>query len=490
MIKEYLLPINLKMRFITLLLFLAGKQIGFTQVSTDSISYKNDLIIYRQALEQAHPSLYRFTPKDKYDALFDSIESNLTNKTTELDFFRSVSQISSLIREGHTYIQPPESLISSIVNKNLFPFGVLVEDNRIIVRNSRSPQLDYLKKTTIDSINGQSIESILNRFEEYASTVSTFNNSRLTKTLSLYNNFAVAYYYFLDTTSNFRIAYRPNPKATSTSIELEGSSNQFTKLSYPELPPEPKPPFFLDINEQQSTATMTISSFAYWVIDKKIKDYAAFFEESFITLKDKGIEYLIIDLRGNRGGEEMIAGDLLTYLIDYEFQIYKYCKAKTLNFSFTNSLPNSNKIKLSKINYIATDSGFVMKKADFLRSYSPKKQHGFKGRTYVLSNGLCASACNIFLAMVKTHKVGTIIGQESGGAYEDVDGRLRISFNLPYSGIFVSFPAWSMKLNTSGGDKQKGVIPDHETSPTIEDIISGKDSEMEFIEKLISKKSE
>ncbi|CAN0534022.1 unnamed protein product, partial [Scytosiphon promiscuus] len=145
------------MRLISILLFLLISSAGYSQIFPDSISYLNDLNIYRQALEQSHPSLYRFTPKEKYDALFDTIISNLNDNTTELDFFRSVSQISSLIREGHSYVRPSKSLSASLKNKRLFPIRVLVEDDHIIVQASRSAELEYLKKAAIYSINGQSI---------------------------------------------------------------------------------------------------------------------------------------------------------------------------------------------------------------------------------------------------------------------------------------------------------------------------------------------
>lgn len=478
------------MRFTVLLLLFVSSLQGLAQIPIDSISYGNDLAIYRKALEESHPSLYRFTSKEKFDSMFNSIEANLSDKTTELDFFRSVSQISSLVREGHSYVQPPESLSSTVQNKSLFPFQVLVENDKVIVKNSRVEELDYLKNIHIESINGQSIKSILNVLAESASTVSAFNNSRLKSNLSLYNNFALAYFYFIDTTSNFLIKYRAASTSKPISLEVKGSSHKLTNLNYPELPPEPEPPFYLDIDEQNSLATMRISTFAYWVVGKKMKDYSKFYKESFASLQNKGIKHLIIDVRGNRGGEEMLAGDLLTYLIDYEFRIYKYCKAKTMDFNFTNSLPNSNKIKLARNNYIATDSGYVMKKADFLKPYPPKNEYHFDGSVYVISNGICASACNIFLALVKTHDIGIIIGQESGGAFEDVDGRHRISFNLPYSGIFVSYPAWNMKLDTRGGDKLRGVIPDYEIKPTVQKLTSGADEEMTLVLKLINQKSE
>jgi len=43
-----------------------------------------------------------------------------------------------------------------------------------------------------------------------------------------------------------------------------------------------------------------------------------------------------------------------------------------------------------------------------------------------------------------------------------------------------------MKLNTSGGDWRRGVIPDYKVSPAIEDITLGKDVEMELLLKVIS----
>lgn len=476
------------MRFILIILLILNNNKGFTQVSTDSVSYENDLVIYMTALEESHPNLYRFTPKKTFDSLFATVKANLSEKTTELDFFRSISKISSLIREGHSYVIPPLNLSSTIHQKKLFPLQVLVEDKQIIVRESRVEELSYLKGVTIESINGKSIQSILKTLEESTSSVSAFNNSRLISELSLYNNFALAYYYYIDSTSNFQIKYRSVSTGKSTSLEFNGSNNKLLKLkNYPELPQEPKPAFDLKIDEQNSLAIMKISTFAYWLVVKDRNEYLDFFEDSFTLLKDKGIENLIIDVRGNRGGEEMLAGRLLRYLIEDEFLMYKYCKVKTLDFNFTKSLPNSNKImNLRKRNYIVTDSGYVMKKGDFLKSYAPMAKSNFEGNVFVLSDGMCSSACSTFLALIKTHNAGVIIGQESGGAFEDVDGRYYISFNLPFSSILVRYPLYSMKLNTFGGDNSRGVVPDYMIKPTIDEVTNCEDKEMDFVIKLIN----
>jgi len=478
------MSINKVQSLLLFLLLILINQVCKGQISVDSISYQHDLAIFKHALETTHPSLYRFTSKAQYDTVLDSLESNISDQTTELEFFRAISRVSSLVREGHTFVRPSESLAGSLKDNRLFPFGVQVTDDQLLIRNSRSPQLKHLENSSITSINGRSVKSILKALGESASTVSAFNSSGLSSRLSLYHNFALAYYYFIDTTSTFKIAYHPRQSAKIETLEVKGSANALSKLTYPELPPGSNPPFQLTFDENQSNATMRISTFAYWVVNKKISHYTRFFKESFEIIRRKKIKNLIIDVRGNRGGEEMIAGELLTYLIDKNFQIYRYCKAKTLDFTFTNGLPKASKTKLPSHNYISTDSGYYMKKANFLKTYVSKKLP-FDGHTYVLSDGLCASANNIFLALIKTHQAGTIIGQESGGAFEDVDGRQRLQFTLPYSKIFVSYPVWSMKLNTKNGDPLRGVVPDHIIQHGQNDILHEVDHEMKFTLDLI-----
>ncbi len=251
------------------------------------------------------------------------------------------------------------------------------------------------------------------------------------------------------------------------------------------MPAEPMPPMHFQIDAEKGLAIMKITTFAYWVVDKSIKDYADFFEESFEKLEKQDIKHLIIDIRNNRVGEEMIGAELLTYLINTDFEIYKFGKANTLDFSYTNKLPKANKIKLPKKHYVKTDSGYILQKGDFLRTFQPKTSNKFSGQVYVLSNNRCWSAANNFLALVKTHQVATIIGQESGGSFEDVDGRQRVNFTLPYSKMKVSYPVWSFRIDSKGGDRLRGVVPDHIITRSLEDLISKNDVELSFTYQLI-----
>ena len=90
------------------------------------------------------------------------------------------------------------------------------------------------------------------------------------------------------------------------------------------------------------------------------------------------------------------------------------------------------------------------------------------------------------LSLIRTYRVAAIIGQESGGVYEDVDGRKSIHLTLPYSGIQLSFPAWSFKIDSRNGDRLRGVIPDYIVTENKLDLVDdGKDAELELAYKLI-----
>lgn len=456
-----------------------------SSAQSGSSGAKGDFQIFRKALTETHPALYRFTSQHRFEFVFDSIESQLTHSSSDLELFRALSQVMSMVREGHSYVEPSDPLAQRTRGEKLFPFRVVLNENRLVVRHSRSDAYEELERAEILSINGQTISEIVNLLAVSTGLKSAFNNAALESTLSEYDNFAFAYYYFVDTTSTFEITYRLAEDQTVKREMVEGTNARLDETTFSRMPGEPKPPFQLQIDAENQVAIMKITTFAYWVVSRKIKDYSTFFQNSFRKLREAGIHHLIIDVRNNRGGEEMIGAELLTYLIDKDFRIYRYGKTRTLDFSYTNRLPQSSNLKFPKKQFTKTDSGYYMTDRDFLSTYRPKTSDRFEGQVYVLSNNRCWSAANTFLALVKSHKVGTIIGQASGGAYEDVDGRARVSFELPNSGMKVGYPAWSFKIDSKGGNRWKGVEPDYVIVKSIDDLRTGNDVELAFTYELI-----
>ncbi|UZR95236.1 S41 family peptidase [Chondrinema litorale] len=451
---------------------------------TDSIGFREDFSIFKTALLEAHPALYRFTPEKKFNAVLDSVEQQITSQTTDLQFFQLLSRIESLIREGHSGVNPSEYLKKQLHQHKIFPFLVHIKEDKLIVKESRIGKYATLKGAEIYAINGKKISEIITELEASTGIKSGFNNTFMLNRLSYDNNFSLAYYYFIDTVGTFKIDYKQVPEDVCTT-EIEGVLDAPPHVSFPKRPVEPNPPIQWEIDEQQKTAILKITTFAHWMVSYSKREYFKTFQQFFKTLDEQGIENLIIDVRTNGGGEEMIGAELLTYLVDHEFTVYKHVKAETLDFTFLNKLPDADKPDFSDKDYVKTDSGYYKVEDKILEAMYPQKKNHFKGKTYIIANGGSFSATSIFLSLAKTHGAGVIIGEESGGTFEDVDGRWRVNFTLPNSGVSVSFPAWSLRINATGGDRLRGVIPDYAIDKSTEDILTEKDVELEFAYDLI-----
>lgn len=64
-----------------------------------------DLAYVRRALEEAHPALYWYTPKDSLDRAFDRTAAALTQPLTEPEYWRLLQTLVTRVRCGHTRVQ-------------------------------------------------------------------------------------------------------------------------------------------------------------------------------------------------------------------------------------------------------------------------------------------------------------------------------------------------------------------------------------------------
>ena len=475
------------MKYILSIILVTGEILLNAQV-TETLRFKNDFELLKTVISQTHPSLYRFTPQEKFQETLDSLDAVFENDVTELQFFQIVSKVESLVRESHFHIYPPEQLMENALKSHLFPFTVRVGDDRLLVTSSSSKSYEDLVGSEILAINGKSISTILNIMANSAGLKSGFNLEGFRNKLSHFHNFSLAYYFYADTTGRFDIKYF-NEDGTEGNASITGSGQNLNQTEFPKFPEEPVPPFHLEIDEQSDIAVLRITTFAHWVIDLEVKDYLKFFRESFKTLQRKAIETLIIDVRGNRGGNEMIAAELLTYFINEDFKVYRYAKAGTLDFSFIADSLVSEKLELEPEWVVKTDSAYYIKEngMEVLKTYEVRKKDHFDGDVYMLSDGGSRSATNTFLSLAKTYKAATIVGTESGGVFEDVDNGYGLKFTLPYSKIKVNCPVMSLKIDAKNGDRLKGVAPDHPVEPTRQDILGSSDRQLEYTYELIRK---
>jgi C-terminal processing protease CtpA/Prc len=215
------------------------------------------------------------------------------------------------------------------------------------------------------------------------------------------------------------------------------------------------------------------------------------FKDIFWQLNAKNIQNLVIDVRGNEGGIDKWGALLYSYLSDKPFRYYhKLRVAQKKKFSFEEHIAwKPKEFGLYRRLIMKTgDGGYTFPFKSTLKEQKPQK-NPFKGQVYVLTDGYSFSVTSEFAAIAHHHQRATFIGRETGGGYYGNTSGFFVVAVLPNTGIEITTPQWDYYMAVSGYPHQdRGVLPDYEVVPTIDDLLQKRDATMDFTLDLIRKK--
>src|SRR5262245_55496472 len=91
----------------------------------EPVQLAQDFAALQRALEEAHGSLYRFTPKPDLDRVFASARARLDTPMTPLAFAAVVSEALAAIRDGHTRLEYDSATSAALAAARLLPVRVV-----------------------------------------------------------------------------------------------------------------------------------------------------------------------------------------------------------------------------------------------------------------------------------------------------------------------------------------------------------------------------
>ncbi|MEP5612447.1 MAG: S41 family peptidase [Cyclobacteriaceae bacterium] len=447
---------------------------------------QQDFRLFKIALLETHPKLNRVYDARSFEEVFNNYESLLNDSLTALQFFQIVSSAMSNIGEAHSGVDISDEIKVQIESVGkLLPLNIHFYKERAFVLKDLSDEEDKLDGNEITKINGKSINQIVQQIDSISTIGSGVNQSRIYRKLSYVRNFALSYYLYVDQSKAFLVEYKEDPDAVEKATVINGIPSDF-EVSTILTPAEETPPFSFAIDEERSLAIIRIKTFAHFAIGYKQKEYLKFYKACFDQIKKSGVTNLAIDVRGNRGGQERLGAQLLSYFLKKTFAIQQYIFARELDFEVLDSLKIFHHTFDPK-RFHAVDSGYVAtdRKHQALANVEPMKQHRFDGDVFILADGNCFSACNIFVSLADFHNVGKIVGEETGGNYHDTDGYPGVIFKLPNSGLEISYRLWYLRTAVESEIYGRGVIPDITAQSTVADVLAERDATLEKVYDLI-----
>ncbi len=185
------------------------------------------------------------------------------------------------------------------------------------------------------------------------------------------------------------------------------------------------------------------------------RESTAGIDRLFRELEERGTKVLVMDIRGNVGGDSRIAEYIVSYLTDRPFRAFSSVTQRITPDVLARRESFWTPAELDEKRELL---GLTITEEVPLEE-PPPREHRFRGRFILLTDNRCFSTASDFAAIVKGFHLGTIVGRETGGvpsSFGDV-----IYLTLPYSriGLGVSHK-WFAGPVPGPGDDLRGVQPD------------------------------
>jgi len=466
---------------------------------------QKDFNYLRKLLTETHPGLYRYLPKEKMDAKLDSVYQQFDKPLPFYSFYKSVLYVIANVRCAHTNALPAADFNRYIGSIHTFPFFLFPIDNKlyVIFNGSTDPQITLGYELV--QINGRSSESIMQTIKKHYWSDGYIELSKNTALQG--GSFCLFYYTLIERPDQFDVEFKDlngNIYRTTVPAQKYGvterayTKNKINQKANQLYNQRHKQPWRLSFpTDVPASALLRLDGFGgkgMTTSETARLGMKKFMDDVMKKIEAKKCTNLIIDVRSNSGGWDIQGVELFTFLMkqDTAVQYYQKMHAITDSSEFLNysDLSAHDRKNLKQELKREADGTFALRQAVTaeLQPQLPKTNR-FRGMVYILQNERSFSSAAEFLAACKTYQVGTLVGMESGGAYEGGNGASFIHVGLPYSKIQIGSPLVYYS-NATHGEFQigRGTIPDHMVAVEPLDLVNNYDRQLEFVKKMIGKK--
>ena len=262
---------------------------------------------FRKFLEGSHPQHYRFTSRKTFDSLFETNYMMIGHPMSTQEFYRILVPLVARVGCGHTSLWTPDGYWDRAPQR-MFPMGVYARDGQLFIVHSYNKESPVKYGSQILFVNGIKAENLVN---EMLGNICS-DGFIMTKRYRRLNN-VFPYLYAL----NFGF-----PEKFEIVVREEGGERKINMAPLSRLVITAyrdsliasgmirKEDLLLELKAEQ-TALLTIRSFAYYDDNK---GFNRFIDSSFQVIREHDIQHLVIDLRGNDGGDPFCSSHLLSCL--------------------------------------------------------------------------------------------------------------------------------------------------------------------------------
>jgi Peptidase family S41 len=420
--------------------------------------------MYRE-LQEAHFNLYAFTSKQEMDRRFEQMRGQIKQPSTRFEAKLRFELFAAGARMGHTRIESPAAEWRAFLKGGGkgFPLQVRIVDERVYIAENLSGLNSLQPGAEIIRMMGLPMHRWLDRTERHVSAETRY----LAHSIMEYD-FAIYLWAEVGPVESFDITVR-DADARIRRMRLPARTAAEMDAAREDRPAR------LDLEKPLREAKVLDGGVAYlrpgpfYNADAKtgaeewdVSGFSAFVDNAFEEFLRLGSDRLIIDLRGNPGGDNLFSDVMVSWFATRPFRFASQFKVKVSEQSIA--------ANAARIAHDAEAAGPVSREygqlyaqsrigevVDFPIPEALPRAHRFSGRVYVLIDRQSYSNAVAVAALVQDYGFGVIVGEATSdmattyGAMEQ--------FSLAHTGLLVGYPKARI-VRPNGDLRSRGVTPD------------------------------
>ena len=455
---------------------------------------QKDYDVFQNVLEESHPGLYWYTPRDSMDYYFNWGKQQIADSLTEPEFKKVLGYVLARMDCGHTTVRSSKKYskyLDTVRNEKFFPLSPKLWDDTTVVAANLNRRDTILKRgTVIEAIDHKSIKEITDTIFKFISSDGR-NLTHKFQSVSNRGAFGSLYTNVYGLSSRYAVDYL-DTNGTRHSILIpvydpaKDTANRAAIRRF--IRPTKKEMKKTGIQNTRSLRIDTSNRIAFLDVNSFGKGYhlKKFFKQSFRQIRKDRLLYLVVDVRGNGGGNVTNSTLLSKYMVNNRFKVCDSLYAINRNSRYKKYIDN---YFLNRLFMLA----FTRKKEDghFHFSYfekhrfKPKQKNHFDGKTYVLIGGNSFSATTLFVNAVISQDNVTVVGEETGGGSYGNTAWLIPDVKLPETKLQFRLPLFRLVMDKNQPKTGHGIFPEVEVKPTVVAIRRNEDYKLKKVMEMI-----